>query len=120
MFPLSVSGAEISVNSKRLVGPINLMIKQKSISVVLGANGSGKTTLFRNLLYQSKKKNITPQDFNKILNLDTNLSDILIKNLILRSQSQAKYNNENFGHFGLGISHYTHFTSPEWCKSQRN
>ena len=60
----------------------------------------------------SKKKNITPQDFNKILNLDTNLSDILIKNLILRSQSQAKYNNENFGHFGLGISHYTHFTSP--------
>ena len=49
MFPLSVSGAEISVNGKRLVGPINLMIKQKSISVVLGANGSGKTTLLEAL-----------------------------------------------------------------------
>ena len=49
MFPLNVSGAEISVNSKRLVGPINLMIKQKSISVVLGANGSGKTTLLEAL-----------------------------------------------------------------------
>ena len=49
MFPLSVSGAEISVNSKRLVGPINLMIKQKGISVVLGANGSGKTTLLEAL-----------------------------------------------------------------------
>ena len=60
----------------------------------------------------SNKKNITPQDFNKILNLKTNLSDILVKNLILRSQSQAKYNEENLGHFGLGLSHYTHFTSP--------
>ena len=49
MFPLSVSGAEIIVNSKRLVGPINLMIKQKGISVVLGANGSGKTTLLEAL-----------------------------------------------------------------------
>ena len=49
MFPLNVSGAEISVNSKRLIGPINLMIKQKSISVVLGANGSGKTTLLEAL-----------------------------------------------------------------------
>jgi len=49
MFPLNVSGAEISVESKRLIGPINLIIKQKCISVVLGANGSGKTTLLEAL-----------------------------------------------------------------------
>jgi ribonuclease R len=32
--------------------------------------------------------------------------------LTLRSMSQAKYNMNNVGHFGLGFSYYAHFTSP--------
>jgi ribonuclease R len=32
--------------------------------------------------------------------------------LTLRTMQQAKYSNENVGHFGLGFSHYSHFTSP--------
>jgi ribonuclease R len=32
--------------------------------------------------------------------------------LTLRSMSQAKYNMNNLGHFGLGFEFYTHFTSP--------
>jgi ribonuclease R len=32
--------------------------------------------------------------------------------LTLRSMQQAKYSAHNVGHFGLGFSHYTHFTSP--------
>jgi len=32
--------------------------------------------------------------------------------LALRAMQQAKYSHENVGHFGLGFSHYTHFTSP--------
>ena len=32
--------------------------------------------------------------------------------LTLRAMSQARYSGENCGHFGLGFSHYSHFTSP--------
>lgn len=32
--------------------------------------------------------------------------------LTLRSMSQAKYSDNNVGHFGLGFEFYTHFTSP--------
>ena len=36
----------------------------------------------------------------------------LIHQVILRAQSQAEYSCENIGHFGLHLTHYTHFTSP--------
>lgn len=32
--------------------------------------------------------------------------------LTLRTMRQAHYSQENVGHFGLGFTHYTHFTSP--------
>lgn len=32
--------------------------------------------------------------------------------LTLRTMKQAHYSQDNVGHFGLGFSHYTHFTSP--------
>lgn len=37
---------------------------------------------------------------------------IVINMLTLRSISQAQYAVDNIGHFGLGFSDYTHFTSP--------
>ena len=36
----------------------------------------------------------------------------VIKPMILRSLSQARYEPECNGHFALGFTHYTHFTSP--------
>jgi len=36
----------------------------------------------------------------------------LINLATLRSMSQAYYNPENFGHFGLALKDYAHFTSP--------
>ena len=35
-----------------------------------------------------------------------------INDLIIKSQSQAKYSSRNLGHFGLGFDSYSHFTSP--------
>ncbi len=40
-------------------------------------------------------------DFDELLNITT-----------LRSMTQAYYNPENFGHFGLALKNYAHFTSP--------
>ena len=45
MFPLRAIDVTIVIKRKRLIGPINLEIKQNGISILLGANGSGKTTL---------------------------------------------------------------------------
>ena len=39
-------------------------------------------------------------------------SDHLINNATLRAMTQAYYSPENFGHFGLALRNYAHFTSP--------
>jgi len=36
----------------------------------------------------------------------------LVNEVMLRSQSQAQYDIDNIGHFGLGLARYAHFTSP--------
>lgn len=36
----------------------------------------------------------------------------LVNMLVLRSLKQARYSEEDLGHFGLGFEHYLHFTSP--------
>lgn len=36
----------------------------------------------------------------------------VLNKLLLRSMMQARYECQNIGHFGLGSSHYCHFTSP--------
>jgi ribonuclease R len=36
----------------------------------------------------------------------------LINEIVLRTQSQAEYSAENYGHFGLNLRRYAHFTSP--------
>ena len=51
--------------------------------------------------------------------LNTLLKDIegkpeenMIETLVTRSMSKAKYTIQNNGHYGLGFTHYSHFTSP--------
>ena len=59
------------------------------------------------------KGKITPTKINELLKQveDTSIENI-INDLVLRSMSKAEYNPKNIGHFGLGFSHYAHFTSP--------
>lgn len=54
-----------------------------------------------------------PELFNRILAKakDTEHWEA-VNQSILRSQSQARYDPENIGHFGLARSRYAHFTSP--------
>lgn len=60
-----------------------------------------------------KKQALTPHLFNKILKAaEGDENQDKIQELVLRCQSQALYQAENLGHFGLSLSHYTHFTSP--------
>ena len=55
----------------------------------------------------------TPKDYHKVMQLIAERPDAqLLQVMIIRSLMQAVYQPENVGHFGLGYSAYTHFTSP--------
>ncbi len=61
----------------------------------------------------SKGQTITTANLNKILAAAKNTPNAdLINVVMLRSQSQAEYNPDNIGHFGLSLHRYAHFTSP--------
>ncbi|MEQ9444524.1 MAG: ribonuclease R [Rhodospirillaceae bacterium] len=56
---------------------------------------------------------IRAKDFNYVLEAAKNdPAESLVNTMILRTQSQARYEPENLGHFGLALNQYTHFTSP--------
>jgi ribonuclease R len=60
-----------------------------------------------------KAGTLKPAQFNRIL-ADTRATPTaeLVGEVVLRSQSQAEYSPHNFGHFGLNLRRYAHFTSP--------
>lgn len=60
-----------------------------------------------------KTGRLNGDDLNKILDKvrDTPRA-LMVNELVLRTQSQARYSPENLGHFGLALEKYAHFTSP--------
>ncbi len=59
------------------------------------------------------KDEITPQDYSDIISSISDRPDAhVIQTVMLRSMTQARYQAENLGHFGLAYKAYTHFTSP--------
>jgi ribonuclease R len=56
---------------------------------------------------------LRPASFNGILaRVEGSEQQVLVNEVVLRSQSQAVYSPENIGHFGLNLRRYAHFTSP--------
>ncbi|MGZ5829830.1 MAG: ribonuclease R, partial [Xanthobacteraceae bacterium] len=67
-----------------------------SIELSMPKGGTLHTTQFNHILARVKGKDV----------------EELVNQIILRSQSQAEYAAENYGHFGLNLRRYAHFTSP--------
>ena len=56
---------------------------------------------------------LKPEAFNRILaRVKGRDAEQLINDVVLRTQAQAEYAAENYGHFGLNLRRYAHFTSP--------
>ena len=56
---------------------------------------------------------LRPDAFNRVLQrVKGRDMERLVNEVVLRSQAQAEYSAENFGHFGLNLRRYAHFTSP--------
>ena len=61
----------------------------------------------------TKSRQITPLNLNQILaKAAGGPNQHLVNTMVLRSQARAEYSPHNFGHFGLGLKRYAHFTSP--------
>lgn len=64
-------------------------------------------------LEQTRKGGYHPRDFQKLMErLAGKREQKFLSYLMLRSFKQARYSEENAGHFGLATENYTHFTSP--------
>ncbi len=56
---------------------------------------------------------LRPDQFNSILaRVKGRDVEDLVNEVVLRTQAQAEYSSENYGHFGLALRRYAHFTSP--------
>jgi ribonuclease R len=67
-----------------------------TLDIPFAKGGVLKADAFNRVLAQAKGRDAEP----------------LINEIVLRTQSQAQYAAENFGHFGLNLRRYAHFTSP--------
>ncbi len=61
----------------------------------------------------AKGQVLKPGVFNRILDQGKGKPhEAVLNDVVLRSQSQAIYDDVNIGHFGLNLAKYAHFTSP--------
>lgn len=58
-------------------------------------------------------RNILVKSFNKLFEDTKGKGEQnMIETIAIRTMSKAQYSTDNIGHYGLGFSHYTHFTAP--------
>lgn len=68
---------------------------------VFGINGRGDVNNVKPKMLQNVLKDVAGKP-----------EEQMVQVMMLRSMQQAKYSDEERGHFGLGAEYYTHFTSP--------
>jgi len=68
----------------------------KTLDVSLPKGGALRAEQFNRILARVKGRDV----------------EKLVNELVLRTQAQAEYAAENYGHFGLNLRRYAHFTSP--------
>ena len=65
------------------------------------------------ILVKGTKNTITPKDLQKVIQeVEAKPEAAVINTMLLRSMQQARYSEDNYGHYGLAAEYYTHFTSP--------
>jgi ribonuclease R len=61
----------------------------------------------------AKGQTVRAGSFNAVLARVKGLEhEHIVNEFVLRTQAQAEYTHENYGHFGLNLRRYAHFTSP--------
>jgi len=61
----------------------------------------------------AKGQTMRAKQFNEILaKVRDTEHEHVVNEVVLRSQAQAEYTSQNYGHFGLNLRRYAHFTSP--------
>jgi ribonuclease R len=74
----------------------NLQEFLKTLDLPFTKSGALRPALFNRVLGQVRGEDYEP----------------LVNEVVLRSQAQAEYASDNYGHFGLNLRRYAHFTSP--------
>ncbi len=65
------------------------------------------------ILVKGTKETITPKDLQQVItDVEEKPEAAVINTMLLRSMQQARYSEDNYGHYGLAAEYYTHFTSP--------
>ena len=65
------------------------------------------------IVVKQSNGSISPKQLQKIVEDVADKPEAMVVNtMLLRSMQQAKYAEENVGHYGLAAEDYTHFTSP--------
>jgi ribonuclease R len=107
MIAANVSAAE-TLEAKR--SPLIYRVHDAPSKEKLSSLGEFLTTIGLKL---PKSGTLKPAHFNRIL-AETRATPTaeLVGEVVLRSQAQAEYSDDNFGHFGLNLRRYAHFTSP--------
>ena len=91
------------------VGPLPIQRVQRKTDR-RAAGGTGKQV---RAIEIPKDVHITPRMYQKLAaKIAGKPEERILSNLMLRSLKQARYSEENLGHFALAATSYTHFTSP--------